>query len=242
MRYLRSISAALLCCGLAATAVQAQDESTVDAKSHELTEAVNMFNGKDLSGWSGREDLWSVEDGELVGRTVAENPLKRNTFLIYTDHQPADFELTLQFKIENTNSGIQYRSKVLDQDNFVVGGYQADIDFGNRYAGILYEEQGRGILAERGQSVTIGADGKKEVKEFANGAKLGNGIHPGKWNDYRVVAKGNHLQHFINGTMTAEVIDNQSEKAATSGVIAFQLHVGDPMVMRFKNIVLHPVK
>ncbi|MEL6106587.1 MAG: DUF1080 domain-containing protein [Planctomycetota bacterium] len=204
--------------------------------------SISLFNGKDLSGWIGRDDLWKVENGQIIGKTTAEKPLQQNTFLIYTGSEPADFELTLQFKIENTNSGIQYRSKVIDKEKFIVGGYQADIDFSNRFAGILYEERGRGILAERGESVTLNEKGEKTRKRFADGRKLGNGIHAGEWNDYRIVAKGNHLQHFINGTMTAEVFDGQPEKAATSGVIAFQLHRGDPMVVRFKNIVLHPLK
>ncbi|MEO1524804.1 MAG: DUF1080 domain-containing protein [Planctomycetota bacterium] len=205
-------------------------------------DSISLFNGKDLTGWIGRDDLWKVEDGQIVGTTTAENPLKQNTFLIYTGSEPTDFELTLQFKIENTNSGIQYRSKILDKEKFIVGGYQADIDFSNRFAGILYEERGRGILAERGESVTLDEKGEKTRKRFADGRKLGKGIHPGQWNDYRIVAKGEHLQHFINGTMTAEVFDNQPEKSAASGVIAFQLHRGDPMVVRFKNIVLHPLK
>lgn len=211
-------------------------------KSASPTESVSIFNGKDLSGWIGRSDLWSVEDGQIVGRTVAGKPLQQNTFLIYTDSEPSDFELTFQFKIENTNSGVQYRSKIIDKEKFVVGGYQADIDFTNRYAGILYEERGRGILAERGQSVTIDEKGEKTRKVFGDGPKLGNGIHPGEWNDYRIVANGNHLQHFINETMTAEVFDNQPDKSSASGVIAFQLHRGEPMVIRFKKIVLHPVK
>lgn len=214
-------------------------QESSDAPTKSVTASTSLFNGKDLTGWIGREDLWSVEDGQIVGRTVAEKPLKQNTFLIYTGSEPSDFELTFEFKIENTNSGVQYRSKILDKDAFVVGGYQADIDFSNRYAGILYEERGRGILAERGQSVTIDDAGKKTPKKFADGRALGNGIHPGKWNTYRIVAKENHLQHFINGAMTAEVFDNQPEKSASSGVIAFQLHRGDPMVVRFKNIVLH---
>lgn len=226
---------------IAAIALLASSANCQD-KASQPTDSVSIFNGKDLSGWIGREDLWSVEDGQIVGRTVADKPLQQNTFLIYTGSEPGDFELTFQFKIENTNSGVQYRSKIIDKENFVVGGYQADIDFSNRYAGILYEEQGRGILAERGQSVTIDDKGEKTTKKYADGRKLGNGIHPGKWNEYRVVANGTHLQHFINETMTAEVFDNQSDKSASSGVIAFQLHRGDPMVVRFKNIVLHPVK
>ncbi len=221
-------------------AAQEKEVEKKPAVERKTQESVALFNGKDLSGWIGRKDLWSVEDGQIVGRTVAEKPLQNNTFLIYTGSEPADFELTFQFKIENTNSGVQYRSKILDQEKFIVGGYQADIDFSNRYAGILYEEKGRGILAERGQQVTIGQDGQKQVKKFADGRKLGNGIHPGEWNDYRIVAKGNHLQHFINETMTVEIFDQQGDKSASSGVIAFQLHRGDPMVVRFKSVVLHP--
>ncbi len=222
-----------------ATSAFAGDSAKAPKRSQD---AKSIFNGKDLTGWTGRSDLWSVEDGQIIGTTVAEKPLQQNSFLIYTGSEPSDFELTFQYKIENTNSGVQYRSKVLDKEKFVVGGYQADIDFSNRFAGILYEEQGRGILAERGQSVTIDEKGEKARKTFADGVKLGNGIHPGQWNDYRIVANGNHLQHFINGTMTAEVFDNQPEKSAASGVIAFQLHRGDPMVVRFKNIVLRTIK
>ena len=104
-----------------------------------------LYDGGDLSGWKGRSDLWSAEDGQIVGRTTAEKPIKGNTFLIWKGGTPDDFELTAQFKIESGNSGIQYRSRVVNEKDFVVSGYQADIDFGNRFAGILYEEKGRGI-------------------------------------------------------------------------------------------------
>ena len=201
-----------------------------------------LFNGKDLAGWEGRADLWSVQEGVIVGRTTAEKPLDANTFLIWKEGQPENFELALQFKIEGGNSGIQYRSKVIDEQKFIVGGYQADIDFTNKFAGILYEEKGRGILATRGEQTTIAADGKKSNKRFAEAKALGAGIHPGQWNDYRVVAQGNRLQHFINGALTAEVIDEQSGKSAAKGVIALQLHRGPPMVVRFKNITLRELK
>ncbi|WP_372726073.1 DUF1080 domain-containing protein [Novipirellula sp.] len=197
-----------------------------------------LFDGTSIDGWKGREDLWSVEDGQIVGRTTEANPIDANTFLIWKGDVPENFELTVWFKIEAGNSGIQYRSKIVDEAKFIVGGYQADIDFTNRFAGILYEERGRGILAQRGHRVTITADGKKQDETFADGKELANAIHPGQWNEFRVVAKGNRLQHFINGTMTAEVIDEQSEKSSSDGVIALQLHVGPPMTVRFKNISL----
>jgi hypothetical protein len=201
-----------------------------------------LYDGGDLTGWAGREDLWSAEDGEIVGRTSDENPIDGNTFLIWQGSQPDNFELTAQFKIEGGNSGIQYRSKVVDEEKFVVSGYQADIDFSNNFAGILYEEKGRGILAKRGETVTIDADGKASKVRFGDEKALAAGIHPGKWNDFRVVARGNHLQHFINETMTAEVIDEQTGKAATNGVIALQIHRGDAMTVRFKNIKIRQLK
>ena len=201
-----------------------------------------LYGGGDLTQWAGRTDLWSAENGEIVGRTSDKDPIDANTFLIWQGDQPANFELTAQFKIEGGNSGIQYRSKVLDEDKFIVGGYQADIDFTNKFAGILYEEKGRGILANRGESVTIAADGEKSKKSFGDAEKLAAGIHPGEWNDFRIVADGNKLQHFINETMTAEVIDEQSDRSSPRGVIALQIHRGPAMTVRFKNIKIRKLK
>ncbi|MEM1067451.1 MAG: DUF1080 domain-containing protein [Planctomycetota bacterium] len=223
---------ASLCFLIAALACPTVADDTKKADG----DVIVLYGGGDLTGWVGRKDLWSAENGEIVGRTTAEKPIKGNTFLVWTGEKPSNFELTAQFKIESGNSGIQYRSRVIDEEKFVVSGYQADIDFGNRFAGILYEEKGRGILAQRGESVTIGEDGKKAKKRFGEAAKLGEGIHPGQWNDFRVVADGKRLQHFINGAMTAEVTDNQGDKSASDGVIALQIHQGPPMVVRFKNI------
>jgi hypothetical protein len=201
-------------------------------------EPVSMFDGKSLEGWRGRADLWSVADGSIVGRTTAEEPIKKNTFLIWDGDAPADFELRISYWIEAGNSGIQYRSQVADEKEFVVGGYQADIEVSNHFTGINYEERGRGILAQRGQRVTIAEDGSKKVETFGDAAEIAKAFHADAWNKYRVVAKGNTLQHYINDTLTCEVIDGQSEKAAKDGVIALQLHVGPAMVIRFKNLTI----
>ena len=198
----------------------------------------SMFNGQDLSEWMGRKDLWSVKENTIVGQTSDDDPIDANTFLIWKGDAPEDFELTAWFKIEGGNSGIQYRSKLIDQKEFIVGGYQADIDAPNKYAGILYEEKGRGILAKRGQHVTIDESGEKQTERFGDEASLGNGIHPGQWNEYRIVAKGNELEHYINGTKTASVVDDQKEKSSSDGVIALQLHRGPAMTIRFKNLSL----
>ena len=216
--------------------------TTVIADKPAQSDVTVLYDGGDLTGWVGRKDLWSAEDGQIVGRTSDDDPIKQNTFLIWKGDLPSNFELTAQFKIEGGNSGIQYRSKILDEEKFVVGGYQADIDFSNKFAGILYEEKGRGILAQRGESVTIDVDGEKSKKRFGDAKALAAGIHPGKWNDFRVVADGNKLQHFINEAMTAEVIDEQTGKSSAAGVIALQIHRGPAMTVRFKNIKIRKLK
>ena len=97
----------------------------------------SLFNGKDLAGWAGRPQHWSVEDGAITGRTTKEHPAEGNNFLIWKGGTVSDFELRLSYKIVPNNdkgfanSGIQYRSK--DFSNFVVGGYQADMEAGKTY-------------------------------------------------------------------------------------------------------------
>src|SRR5436190_8074725 len=206
-----------------------------------------LFNGKDLSGWAGRPQHWSVEDGAITGRTTKERPAQGNNFLIWTNGTVGDFELRLSYKIvpNNTNgfanSGIQYRSK--DFDNFVVGGYQADFEAGKTYSGILYEERMDGILAQRGQKTVVRTvDGKTKIEVVGSLGKsedIQAKIKDRDWNDYVVIARANHLQHFINGAQTVDVIDERAGgKAAKEGILALQLHAGDPMTVQFKNIRL----
>jgi type 1 glutamine amidotransferase len=198
---------------------------------------VAIFDGTSLDGWEGKPEFWRVENGTIIGETTAEKPTKGNTFLIWRAGLVDDFELELEYRLTGGNSGIQYRSK--DLGDFVVGGYQADFESGTKYSGIMYEEKGRGILCQRGQRVTIGADGKKAQGEpIGDTKKLQGAIKQGDWNTYRIVAKGNTLQHVINGQLMSETIDEQPGKRADQGVLALQLHAGPPMKVEFKNIRL----
>jgi hypothetical protein len=203
-----------------------------------------LFNGKDLSGWNGNAEIWSVQDGAITGVTKAEPKLTHNTFLVYTNGEFADFELRLSYRIVKGNSGIQYRSRLLRQGQFgpIVGGYQADFEAGSTYSGILYEEQGRGILAQRGQKTIVRAEGAKPKIEVVglvgSSDEIQAAIKSEDWNDYVVIAKGNHLQHYINGKLTVDVTDEDAAKAAKSGVLALQVHTGPPMTVQFKNIRL----
>jgi len=206
----------------------------------------SMFNGKDLTGWKGQPEFWSVKDGAITGQTTTAVPAKENTFLIWQDGEPGDFELTCKFKLTDAdgkangfgNSGIQYRSKVVKPEYSVVAGYQADMECGKTYCGILYEEKGRGILAQRGQKVVIKEGNKIEVTgSVGNSEAIQAAIKLADWNDYKIIAKGGHLQQFINGMQTVDVTD-ESSVGAKKGVIALQLHAGAPMTVQFKDLVL----
>lgn len=215
-----------------------------------------IFNGENLDGWKGNPDLWSVEDGAITGTTKPKPKLTHNTFLVWQKGKLGDFELRLQYRLGKVgNSGIQYRSKVLSQGDFgpIVSGYQADFEAGTKYSGILYEEKGRGILALRGEKVVINGVKETEIKrkgrvikrKVADKKVVGNlgksediqaKIKAGDWNDYRIVAKGNHLRHFINGMQTVDVVDKDAANGAKEGILALQIHVGPPMKVQFRNI------
>src|ERR1044071_4702382 len=208
----------------------------------------SLFNGKDLTGWEGRTEHWSVVDSAITGRTTKEQPAGGNNFLFWRpdgkNGTVSDFELRLSYKIVANNdkgfanSGIQYRSK--DFGDFVAGGYQADFEAGKTFSGILYEERMEGLRAQRGQKTVIKTvDGKTKVEvtgSVGDSKEIQSHIKENDWNDYVVIAKGNHLQHFINGIQTVDVTDEREGKGAKEGVLALQLHAGDPMTVQFKNI------
>lgn len=171
-----------------------------------------LFNGKDLTGWVTPEDksLFTVEDGELVGRT-GDKPLKKNEFLV-TDRAYGDFVLKAKVKIRNGNSGIQFRSDRAPDG--VVSGPQADVADG--WWGLLYEERRRGIL---------------ERYPEAKAAAL---VKKGDWNEFVITAKGTHVTIDFNGT---RIIDREDPKFDKQGIIALQLHVWkEPMEVRFKDV------
>lgn len=208
----------------------------------------SLFNGKDLAGWKGDLSFWSVRDGTITGETTTEHPTKGNTFLVWQGGAVKNFELRAEFRLvarndkNFANSGIQYRSRMVEPDNWVVAGYQADMDGGGKYVGMLYEEKGRGILALPGQQVRISAGGEKPQIEITGATAPAPDIaaanRPGEWNEYIIIAEGNHLRHFINGRPTADITDLDEAKSAKSGVLALQLHAGPPMLVQFRNIQL----
>jgi putative membrane-bound dehydrogenase-like protein len=168
----------------------------------------NFFNGKDLTLWRGEEGLWKVENGEIIGKTPA---IDHNTFLM-SEMSVEDFRLTLEVKLigDLGNSGIQIRSAPIEHGE--MKGYQCDI--GPGWWGKLYEENGRALLWDK--------SGEAHVKK-------------GEWNKYEIVAIGSRVRSFINGQ---PCVDLDDPEGARRGVIAFQMHSGPAMEVRFKNIKL----
>lgn len=218
------------------------------AKPRRMPEAVpdgvagfdSIFDGASLKGWDGDTEFWRVENGAIVGETTPDKPLKKNTFLIWRGGAPADFELKLEYRIQNTNSGIQYRSsEVPSEGKWVLKGYQADIDAQNRYTGQIYEERGRGFLALRGQFTRI-QEGRKLtlVGSPGEGEALKGFIRADDWNQFHVMARGNVIVQVVNGRVMSMLIDDDAQNRSAEGLLGLQLHVGQPMKVEFRNLWL----
>jgi Domain of Unknown Function (DUF1080) len=146
--------------------------------------AATFFNGKDLEGWSGDPELWSVQAGEIVGLSQG---LEANEFLV-SDFSARDFKLSLEVKLSDDqgNSGIQFRSRASEHD---VAGYQADV--GPGWWGKLYEEHGRELLwRESGEAHVL----------------------KGQWNQYVIQAQGNQIRTWINGKACVDLKDEQGAR------------------------------
>jgi hypothetical protein len=197
-----------------------------------------IFDGKTLKGWKGDPVYWRVENNTIIGQTTPEKPLTTNTFLIYDNGQPGDFEFTAEFRISaEGNSGVQYRSEMVEGIPFALKGYQADIDGENVYTGQNYEERGRGFLAKRGEEAVLESGKDPQiVATIADADSLKSLIKKEGWNEVRIVAKGNHLRHYINGVLMSDVTDNDENARKMKGLIGLQVHAGHPMKVEYRNL------
>lgn len=199
----------------------------------------SIFDGKTLKGWDGDPRFWRVENGTIIGESTKEKEVKPNTFLIWRGGQPKDFELKVEYKMNSTNSGIQYRSVELpDVGKWVLKGYQADIDFANQFTGQLYEERGRGFLTLRGQMTQLQAGKKTIIGNLRSGDDLKAFIKADDWNQVHIIAHGNVLTHIFNGHVMAVAVDDDAGARAMGGLLGFQMHMGPPMKLELRNIWL----
>ena len=199
---------------------------------------VSLFNGKDLAGWTGDPNIWSVQDGAITGRTTRDIRVQENTFLIWKD-EVENFELHAKFRLEGGNSGMYYRSKKRrpGQKGEALVGPQADFSADGRWTGEIMEYTLRGELAKCGQDVTIDEKAKRTVKSLGDPKELLAKIDIRKWNEYHVVARGGKVTLRINGTVTSR-LDDKDPKQPKRGWLGLQVHRGPPMRVQFKDVYL----
>jgi hypothetical protein len=214
--------------------------------SNTASQPVDLFNGTNLEGWQNfGGGKFYVEDGAIVGEATLGPP---NSFLA-TNEMHQDFELEVEFKVDPLlNSGIQIRSNTYPEETKTVRwggtfnddgsknvrdrvwekgrfwGYQVEIDPSERgWTGALYEEGARGFLHTPGEDMAPKGTFKSEA-----------------WNHFRIVARGDHMQTWLNGVPVADVRDDFTP----TGFIALQLHgIGNTTAkigqkVRFRNIRL----
>lgn len=219
-----------------------------------------IFDGKTLNGWEGDSTYWRVENGNLVGEITPATLLERNSFIIWQGGLTTDFELKVEYKVsKDGNSGINYRSEEVEGVPYALRGYQADLDGAQRYTGSNYEERGRTTLASRGQKVLL-----KPVKNNADSLQahiknnhwipstvisslgsmdsLKTHIKNEDWNEYHLIVKGNHMQHYVNGVLMSDVTDEDTVNRKFKGLLGVQVHVGPPMKIEYRNFRLKQMK
>ena len=185
---------------------------TIGGFSQQNTELVSLFNGVDLSGWTihGTEK-WYVEDGDLV----CENGPDNEYGYLSTDEYYDDFVLTLEYKQEsNGNSGVFFRSTL---DGIIINGWQVEISPPGHDTGGIYESYGRGWLIK-----------PDPIKDKS--------LKYGDWNSMKIMVKGDNVKTWLNGVEMIHIKDQKIGKG--KGSIALQIHAGDDVKVRWRNIKL----
>jgi hypothetical protein len=210
----------------------------------DTTGFTEIFDGKTLTGWEGDPGFWRAENGTIVGESTPANRVAQNSFLIWRGGTVRDFELKLDFRINGTNSGIQYRSMQMPTGKWVLNGYQADLDFVNQFTGNTHSEgRGRFFLAQRG-NIVRGTDGGglKQVGTIDDPNSLKGSVNINGWNTYHIIARGQVILQLLNGRLMSAFIDEDTVNGAAEGLLGLQMHVGEPFKVEYRNLWLKQVK
>ncbi|MFB2120199.1 DUF1080 domain-containing protein [Parapedobacter sp. 2B3] len=210
----KALTVALLCLSMAC--------AQPGEKDGQLHQPVVLFDGETLTGWQAVDPAdahyWSVIDSLLTGGDGMSN-VPKNTYL-QTIKEYGDFEFRCLFRLSGDqttgfiNSGIQYRSHVVNDD---MVGYQADI--GDGHWGDIYDEHRRALLV---------AGDLRTLQHF---------INKGGWNSYIVRVRGNHHELYINGVKTCDYIETDPD-IPSKGVIAIQLHSGGAAKIQLRDVTI----
>jgi hypothetical protein len=219
---------------------------------------VSLFDGRTLEGWNGDPMFWSVKDGALHAESTPEKVvggvIPGNTFLIWKG-KVRDFELKVDYRfVGNGNSGVQIRSRMSGPQGgaerpWGVSGYQLDmVTAGGTGSGVFYTEGGGFGLTPQGMAMRAfeGPDRAVQMRQIGSlGTSVADAIKPGPdWNTYHIIAHNNLIVAFINGRMVAMLVDDNRSGAqyARDGLLALQMHAGQPFSVEFKNVYLKEIK
>lgn len=213
--------------------------------------AISLFNGKDLSGWKGMTEFWSVQDGAITFKSTPDHPAKFfSTALVWQGGDVSDFELTFQARALTEDAkawrvaGLLFRGRISNPGEFGVQGYQLDIDEEHRFTGGVCEKTratrdwkgGRGtqvvvedMVEPPGYRATLTGQlgDKDELKKL---------IRRGDWNSYRLRVVGEHIEAWVNGHKTSEIWD-RDDAAPRSGILGLSTFYFSMMTMQYKDLM-----
>ncbi len=187
------------------------------------SETIKLFNGKNLDGWEGYEDLWSVEGGVIVGKN--SQPVKVSTYLT-TKRKFTDFRLVFAAKLVTSemHSGVALWGQVkpevsknpeADRSKYTYAGHL--VMFPSNWG--LYDLFGRNGLPVNA------APAKKAGKQH-------------DWNDMEILAQGNRIRLAVNGQAVLDSRDPEPDRIK-EGPLGLQLHSNkEPQEVHFKGLVL----
>ncbi len=187
------------------------------------SETIQLFNGKDLTGWEGYKDLWSVKDGVIVAKNTS--PLKFSTYLL-TPQKFSDFRLTFAAKLVESemHSGVAFwgevrpsvsKDPVKDRSEYTYAGHL--VMFPSGWG--MFDLFGRNGLPVNG------GPAKKAGKQH-------------DWNDMEILAQGNRVRFAVNGQAVVDWRDPEPQRIK-EGPIGLQLHSNNvPQEIHFKGLVL----
>lgn len=203
---------ALCVAGIADAADPAPEVPPREGKS----ETIELFNGKDLAGWVGHENLWSVQEGTIVAKST--DPIPVSTYLL-TDRKFSDFRLLATVKLVESemHSGISFwgRNAPEHGDKYTYAGHL--VMFPSGWG--MYDLFGRNGLP------VDGAPAKKVGKQH-------------DWNELEILAQGNRVRVAVNGTQVVDWRDPEPDRIKEAP-IGLQLHSNKvPQEIHFKNLKL----
>jgi hypothetical protein len=189
---------------------------------------VTIFNGDDLSGWEGPTNVWSVIDGCITAQLPPEAPRQKRSYLVWKNGKVEDFELRFSYRFrvlrgnKQPNGGLVYRATTNNTPE--LSAYQFDVVPDVKNVGAVNEDKKRYRLAGYGESAVASVNEKTQVIEQVGDTNKLSSVRPEDWNTGVIVARGNHLTHYINGEVSADLVDENVKRIHKSGMLALEVY------------------